>query len=46
MSRDEVIRIKVTPEIKEQFRLLCEKMGMSESGLGAYIIASYLLSKQ
>lgn len=46
MARDEVIRIKVNPDVKAKYQVMCKALGMSESGLGAFIIGSWVMQQE
>lgn len=42
MARDDKIIIRVSEEMKNNFQQLAESMGMTMSGLGAFVIGNYL----
>lgn len=42
MARDAKIVIRVPDEIKAEFAVVAESMGMTSSSLGAYVIGKYL----
>lgn len=42
MAREEKIIIRVSEEMKTDFQTLAESMGMTMSGLGAFVIGNYM----
>jgi len=42
MAREEKIIIRVSEEMKTSFQSLAESMGMTMSGLGAYVIGNFM----
>lgn len=46
LAREEVIRIKVSKGVKACYQAMCEALGMAESGLGAYIIGTWLMQQE
>jgi len=42
VAREDKIIIRVTEELKTEFQAMAESMGMTMSGLGAYVIGNYM----
>lgn len=42
MARDDKIIIRVSEDMKKDFQSLAESMGMTMSGLGAFVVGNYM----
>lgn len=42
MARDEKVVIRLTDDVKSEFQVVAESMGMTISSLGSYVIGDYL----
>lgn len=42
MARDEKIIIRLTEDVKGEFQMLAEELGMTISALGSYVIGAYV----
>lgn len=40
--REDKVIIRLTPELKTEFQEMAESMGMTMSGLGAFVIGNYM----